>query len=62
MIIERIIATYFTWLYYDDNTCIADNWKKWCSILLSLTYLDVAVSALSSTRKKKESIKRSSTF
>ena len=50
MIIERIIATVFTWKYYDDTT-FRENWKKWSSILLSLTYLDVAVSALSSTGK-----------
>ena len=49
MIIERIIATVFTCIYYADT---ADKgWKLLLSPLLSLTYLDVAVSALSSTGK-----------
>jgi hypothetical protein len=51
MIIKRIIATVFTFIYYVDTTSGSDDWKKWPSILLSLAYLDVAVSALSSTGK-----------
>ena len=51
MIIERIIATVFTWMHYDEIRIYDSDKKRWWSILLSLTYLDVAVSALSSSGK-----------